>query len=113
MPRTVETTKEDGTTYYWPEGIDPKSWTGFRVAGPYTSSQRNVADICRQELANLIIHVLNNSGSTSDLELARTVCRLVGMARTTKDAEERVIKVVKRMTKDMRVIVENERFRLT
>lgn len=108
----VTKTKDSGATYYWPPSVDPKSWTGFRIAGQDDSSQRNVADVCAEELGNLVAHVLKNNGASGETELARSVCRLLGMLRTTADAEARVLSVVKRMASDGRVIAENDRIRI-
>ena len=105
-------TKEGDVVYYWPVDLDPKTWIGFRIANQTELSQRNVADVCAQEIANLAVYVLQNSGSSGEQELARSVCRLLGMARTTADAEGRVLKIVKRMAKESRVVSEHGRVRV-
>lgn len=112
MKHDVTKIRDGSTTYYWPSSVDPKTWKGFRIAGPEESAQRNVADVCEQELANLITHVLQNNGASGETALARSVCRLLGMLRTTADAEARVLNVVKRMANEGRVITENDRIRV-
>lgn len=83
-------TKEGEVTFNWPEFSKPTQWEGFRVAGTTDESKRQLNDICYQEIGNLAIFILSEHGSTSVSELARTICRLQGISRTTADAEARV-----------------------
>lgn len=94
VPQDIRRTPEGDTTFYWPTGTDPKAWSGFRAAGDADDSKRHVADVPAEEIASLVRHVLESAGSTPRSDLAKAVCRVVGMARTPADAEARVIAVI-------------------
>lgn len=93
-PSGIRRTYEGDITFYWPTGADPQAWSGFRVAGEAEGSKRHVADVPAEEIASLIRHVLESAGSTPPSDLAKAVCRVVGMARTPADAEAKVIAVI-------------------
>lgn len=57
-------------------GLSPKAWTGYRVASESKDSRRQLEVIAIEELANLVVFVLSEHGSTSITYLARTICRL-------------------------------------
>jgi very-short-patch-repair endonuclease len=80
----------DGTGVYWPAGVVPANWEGLRVPGADAESRRGIDDIALEELGNAASHVLAQQGATSQDGLARAVCRLFGISRTTGDAEERI-----------------------
>lgn len=86
--RTFEV--EGDTIFYWPELSQPAQWQEFRVAGDSDDSKRQLSEICSEELANLASFILSEHGVTSISELARTICRLQRIARTTADAEARI-----------------------
>lgn len=94
VPHTTPRTIEAHETFYWPEHADPATFDGFRIAHGGEESKRHVDDVCREELANLILHVLDEAGSAPRQDVARAVCRLVGMNRMTGEAERRVGRVV-------------------
>ncbi len=83
---TQTVSDESGTRFLWPEGVDPNTWSGFRIADSTGASQRHVTLVCRQELGNIALHLLASHGSMSDDDLARTVARAVGMARVPEEA---------------------------
>lgn len=83
---------EGDTIFYWSELSQPAQWQEFRVAGESDESRRQLSEICSEELANLAIFILSEHGATSVSELARTICRLQKIARTTVDAEARVVR---------------------
>lgn len=80
----------DGVTFYWPDGANPNTWEGFRVPNGDADSKRSIEEVCSEELGNLAVYVLSQQGSTSQEGLARAVCRLLGIARTTAETEKRV-----------------------
>jgi very-short-patch-repair endonuclease len=80
----------DGTVVYWPEGVVPANWEGLRVPNVDAESRRGIDDIALEELGNAASYVLARQGATSREGLARAVCRLFGISRTTADAEERI-----------------------
>lgn len=80
--------------FYWPAISRPAEWQEFRVAGEADDSRRPLSEICSEELANLAIFILSEHGATSVSELARTICRPQGIARTTADAEARIVRAL-------------------
>jgi hypothetical protein len=50
--------------------------------------------VCAQEIAALVQHVLQSAGATPKSDLAKAVCKVLGMARTPADAEARVVAVI-------------------
>jgi len=99
LPWKQTITDEDGTRFLWPEGVLPQSWTDFRVADSRQDSERHVTNVCRQELANIALHVLESHGSMGDDDLARTVARMIGMARVPEAAAKRLRMVFRWMEK--------------
>jgi hypothetical protein len=87
---TSSRTIEDGVTYYWPSSVDVVNWSGFRLSNHDTASRRHITDVAIEEVGNLVLHVLEAGGAVPRSEAAKSVCRLIGMARTTVDAEARV-----------------------
>ena len=94
LPAMVVNTIEGGTTFYWPEGSKPALWQEFRVADDADDSKRQLNEVCLEELANLAIFILSEHGATSVSELARTICRLQRIARTSADAEARIVRAL-------------------
>ncbi|OIQ75105.1 hypothetical protein GALL_432290 [mine drainage metagenome] len=90
--RTFEV--EGDATFYWPELLQPAQWQEFRVAGEADDNRRQLSEICSEELANLAIFILSEHGATSVSELARTICRLQRIGRTTADAEARIVRAL-------------------
>jgi very-short-patch-repair endonuclease len=93
----------NGQRFYWPQGVDPQNWSGFRVADDTPESRRNVSDVSQQELSNLIEHLLRNEGATSRAEIARSVSRLLGTDRTSAQAQARIDAVVDTLTATQRI----------
>lgn len=94
VPSDRRRTHEGDLTFYWPAGTDPKTWSGFRVAGDAEDSKRHVCDICAEEVAAIVQHVLEIAGSTPRSDLSKTVCKVVGMSRTPAEADARVRAVI-------------------
>jgi very-short-patch-repair endonuclease len=90
--RTFEV--EGDTIFYWPESSPPAQWQECRIAGESDDSKRQLSEICSEELVNLASFILSEHGVTSVSELARTICRLQRIARTTADAETRIVRAL-------------------
>ena len=90
VPAYMSQTIEGETVFYWPADSIPNSWEAFRISNHDERSQRNVSEVCSQEIGNLVLHVLHHGGAAPRQDIARSVCRLLGMARTPADAESRV-----------------------
>lgn len=89
-PMEVGQTDEGEATFYWPAGVTPETWTGFRGASDDDATRRRVDDVCIQELANGVLHVLAMTGNAPKADVIKSVCRLLGMSRTLADAEARI-----------------------
>ena len=94
VPATCIKTSEASATFYWPAGADSEAWRKFRVAGQEESSRRNVAEVSLQEIGAVVMHVLEHGDGAASSDIARSVCRLLGMARTPADAEARVVQAL-------------------
>lgn len=90
VPPSVGQTVEGKVTFYWPTSDGSGTWTGFRLANQDESSRRNIGEVAIEEVSNLVMHVLEVGGAAPRSDVAKSVCRLIGMARTTADAESRV-----------------------
>lgn len=84
----------DGTIFYWPQGIEPGAWDGFRVPDNEERSRRLVDEISVEELANVAAFILSKHGITSPGDLTKSVCSLLGISRVTATAEERVFRAL-------------------
>jgi hypothetical protein len=90
VPRQVVRTRENDITFYWPEHANPSIWEWFRVPGSEPETRRGIDEISLEELGNAAVHILMQQGGTSQDGLAKAVCRLLGVARTTADAGARI-----------------------
>ncbi|WP_413913018.1 DUF3320 domain-containing protein, partial [Candidatus Skiveiella danica] len=90
VPPAGARTVEGDVTFYWPETSQPAQWEGFRVADDLEESKRQLDELCAEELGNLAMFILSEHGGTSVSELARSICRLQRIARTSADAEARI-----------------------
>jgi hypothetical protein len=94
MPKSVVMLQEDGSTFYATPTNQDAARPGFRMASTDENSRRHVDEVSLIELGSLILHVLDQGGATPRSEVARAVCRLVGMARMPSDAEVRLHRAV-------------------
>lgn len=76
--------------FLWPQGVNPLTWTGFRIPGDDAESKRALDDISYEEIANVAHFLMSQHGGMSMQGLARSICRLLGISRTTAEAEARV-----------------------
>lgn len=97
VPLTTARTTDGDTTFYWPGIADPASWRNFRVASGADTSRRTIYEVCIEEISALVMPVLHHGGSAPREDIARSVCRLVGMARTPAEAELRVGAAIDRL----------------
>jgi hypothetical protein len=82
------------------------------VADETEQSKRHVNDVPLEEIGALIKHLLEEAGSSSRQDLARTACKLLGMARTPADAEARIDAAIKRLLETSRVMADGDYLRL-
>jgi very-short-patch-repair endonuclease len=112
VPQDVIKTQEGSRTFLWPPGTAPDNWRNFRVAGAEEHSKRHIDEVPLEEIAALVLHILNEAGSSTRQGLARTACRLLGMARTPADAESRVSEAISRLVRSQELHDEGGAVRL-
>ncbi|MDB5748283.1 MAG: putative helicase [Massilia sp.] len=96
----------DASSVYWPEDADPATWEGFRVPHEDPESRRGIDDISLEELGNAAAWALSQQGAMTVEGLARTVCRVFGISRTTADAEARITRALSCGVAASRIAVE-------
>ncbi len=104
IPLELGRTNERGITFYWPTGTLPSTWGDYRVCDLNEASRRQTDDVCLEELAGLARYVLKQAGASPRADVARSVCRLLGMARTPADSEARVSAAVDLLIGDGAVV---------
>lgn len=97
-PVDVGQTDEGNVTFYWPAGVKPEEWNDFRPAGNDEATRRRADDVSVHELANGVLHVMAMTGNAPTSDVIKSVCRMLGMARTLADAETRVGLAVSELT---------------
>lgn len=111
-PTATPQTTDGATTFYWPQEVDPTKLEFCRVADESEASKRKIDEVCPEEISALVLQVLHQSGSSPQQDVARIVCRLVGMARTPADAEARVLKAIEGLKRNAKVAEANGNIRL-
>lgn len=103
-PTSASKTHEGASPFYWPTSIEHGSLNHFRISDETAASKRHIDDVCIEEISALGLHVLQQAGGSPRQDVARSVCRLIGMARTTADAEARVLRAIDRLMEKASVI---------
>jgi very-short-patch-repair endonuclease len=92
VPSSARKTQEQADTFYWPTTLPHDSLGHVRIADEaQVSSKRHIDDVCLEEISALVLHLLQQAGSSPRSQLARSVCHLVGMSSATAPAVERVV----------------------
>jgi very-short-patch-repair endonuclease len=112
VPRQVARTTDNDIIFYWPEHANPSTWEGRRVPGSDPETRRSIDEISLEELGNTAVHILMQQGGTSQDGLAKAVCRLLGMARTTADSGARISRALTHGRVQSVVVVEDDSVRL-
>ena len=103
VPHALPRTTEAHETFYWPAHAQPDAWDAFRIADATDGSKRHVTEVCMEEVAALVLHVVREAGTPARSDTARAVCRLLGMSRMPADAERRVMDAVEALVAAKRV----------
>lgn len=111
-PSSANTTHEDSSTFYWPKSALPASLSHFRIADDTAVSKRRIDEVCLEEISAIILHVLQQAGSAPRQDLARAVCRLVGMSSATAPAVARVVLAIRILRDRLKIIEVNDNIRL-
>jgi hypothetical protein len=87
-PRGLLHKSPNGDVVAWPDGTDPRSFTGFRM--PEDGSKRPVDDVPYPELVNaMVAHALASHGLRQD-DLLRATARTFGTTQLGKKVRERL-----------------------
>ena len=111
IPRTTFSTQERDTIFYWPTAPSD-SWSAFRVADRTEGSRRHIDDVCKEEISALIQHVLDQVGASTRQDVARALCKLLGMARTPAEAQARAIDIMDSLIVSGTIVASGEYLRL-
>ncbi|MFH0351646.1 MAG: DUF3320 domain-containing protein, partial [Chromatiales bacterium] len=111
LPNVLKVTNVGGARFYWPPTINPDEWTGFRICDGSESSRRHIEELTLQEAANLAAYILDQGGSTTRQELARSICRTIGMARVPAEAEQRALNAIFYLIEKRRAVGDGDRVR--
>nr|WP_145545248.1 DUF3320 domain-containing protein [Variovorax boronicumulans] len=90
-PSLVVKTVDGDRTFYWASGSTPAHLCPFRVASDNELTRRPIGEVCLEEVASLMRHVLSQAGGSTKTELARICCKLLGLSRMTAEAETRAM----------------------
>ena len=60
---------------------------------------RDLEEICKQELANLLLYVIKQHAGVSEEQAIRDACHLLGIRRVTDKTSERLQSVIKKLIK--------------
>jgi hypothetical protein len=112
VPRSIGRTREGALTFYWPQSLDATGLCPIRIADEATMSKRHVDDVSQEELAALVLHVLEQAGGSPRQDAAKAVCRLIGMARITADSEARVSRAIDQLVKNAQVLETDANIRI-
>jgi hypothetical protein len=105
-------TYEGSNTFYWPKSVSHSSLAYFRVAGETPASKRHIDEVCLEEVSALVLQVLQQAGGTPRQDLARSVCRLVGMSSATAPAIARVALSIQGLSDTRKIAEVDGNFRL-
>jgi len=108
IPRGTPRTTESGVIFFWPEGTQPATYSGFRINSPDVEAMRDVDEICKQELANLLLYAVKQHAGVSEQQVVRDACHLLGIRRITEKASERMTSVLKKMVKGQVISIVGE-----
>ena len=73
---------------YWPDGLDPESWTGFRVPSGDPSTKRAADEIPLEELRNAMRYILGDLGTCPKDDLYRETLKMFGLSAVTPKARQ-------------------------
>jgi len=78
----VKIVRETEGIFLWLPSQEPKAYSVFRIAGDSEGSRRNAEHLPPQEVANALLHILEQHVSLPVEDLVRETARLFGYQRT-------------------------------
>ena len=111
-PASASKTYEDSNTFYWPKSVPHASLSHFRIADDTLASKRHSDDVCLEEISAIVLQVLQHAGSSPLQDVARSVCRLIGMSAATAPAVARVVLAIRVLRDTLRITEADGNIRL-
>jgi hypothetical protein len=81
--------------FAWPAGLDPLTWTGFRIVDP--NGSRTLDEIAPEEIANAMQAVVAESPGIGDEDVLRRTAELFGIVRLGAKVRSRLQAVFKKL----------------
>ncbi|KUG60124.1 hypothetical protein AVL61_09230 [Kocuria rosea subsp. polaris] len=94
-------------TFYWPEGMTPDNYTGYRRT-PADGEKRRVTEIAPQEIGNAVLDVLRSDGPSPVVDVMQALNDVFGFNRTGREIRERYQQVLDLMERDGRLVRQDE-----
>lgn len=94
-------------TFYWPEGMTPDDYTGYRRT-PADGEKRRVTEIAPQEIGNALLDVLHSDGPAAAGDVMQALNDVFGFNRTGREIRERYQQVLDLMERDGRLVRQDE-----
>jgi very-short-patch-repair endonuclease len=111
-PASANKTCEDSNTFYWPKSVPHASLSHFRIADDSPASKRHIDEVCLEEISAIVLQVLQQAGSSPRQDVARSVCRLVGMSSATAPAVARVVLAIGGLRDTLKILETDGNIRL-
>lgn len=111
-PSAASKTYEGSNTFYWPKSVQYGSLSHFRIADETATSKRHIDEVCIEEISALVLQMLHQVGSAPRHDVARSVCRLVGMAAATVTAVARGVVAIDSLKGSGKIIEAEGKIRL-
>lgn len=112
-PSSASKTYEGSAVFYWPKSQPHASLSYLRIADDTASSKRHIDEVCLEEISAIVLHVLQQAGSAPRQDVARSVCRLVGMSTATAPAVARAVLAIQSLRDMLKIIETDGSIRLT
>lgn len=94
-------------TFYWPEGMAPEEYTGYRRT-PADGEKRRVTEIAPEEIGNAVLDVLCSEGPSLAADVMQSLNDVFGFNRTGREIRERYQQVLDRLERNGRLVRQDE-----
>lgn len=111
-PASAGKTSEGANTFYWPKSVATESLSHFRISDDSAASKRHIEEVCLEEISAIVLQLLQQAGSAPRQDVARSVCRLVGMSTATAPAVARVVQALQGLLDTQKIIETDGNIRL-
>ena len=103
----VKTTKLKGMVFCWNDNQDPNSYSVIR-----SGNDRNIEEICLQEIRNAVCYVLEQKGALEKDDLIKEVSLLFGYKRLGKNVEARITECLLWAKSRGDIVFEDKKYRI-